>query len=156
MAINYGKKFEKKFEEDFLKIPGALVYRLPDQMSGYKNVSKNPCDFICYRFPNILFIECKVVQYGNTLALSRITQLDKLSVYAKYKGSKAGVVAFFMEKKKVIFIPVQTLLDIIKDGKHKSVNIRFLESGEYELIDIPSKVRRVFLDSDYSILLEET
>ena len=40
-----------------------------------------------------------------------------------------------------------------QDGK-KSVNIRTIDAEEYEYITIPSVKKRVFLDSDYSVLLD--
>ena len=40
-----------------------------------------------------------------------------------------------------------------KDGK-KSVNIRKIDEEGYAYVNIPSTQKRVFLDSDYSVLLE--
>ena len=56
-----GKDFEKKFKEDWQKSfsNDSTVIRLYDQMSGFKKVSKNPCDFICYSYPYQYLIECK-------------------------------------------------------------------------------------------------
>ena len=42
---------------------------------------------------------------------------------------------------------------MMKDGK-KSVNIKMLEEKEYFMIDIPSKKRVLFLDSDYTVLTQ--
>ena len=36
MAQNYGKQFEQKFKEDFLRIPESTCDRLVDVMTGYK------------------------------------------------------------------------------------------------------------------------
>ena len=43
-----GKKWEDKFKSTWEKqFPGRLIYRLPDQQSGYAGGGgSNPCDFI--------------------------------------------------------------------------------------------------------------
>ena len=66
-----GKDFEKKFKEDWQKSfsNDSTVIRLYDQMSGFKKVSKNPCDFICYSYPYQYLIECKYTKKTNNNAL---------------------------------------------------------------------------------------
>lgn len=39
-----------------------------------------------------------------------------------------------------------------EDGK-KSINIKYLETQEYKIYEIPSKKLRVFMESDYSVLM---
>ena len=59
MSINYGKQFEQRFKEDFIKsFSECSVDRLYDSVSGMYGV-KNICDYICYAYPNIFYIECK-------------------------------------------------------------------------------------------------
>ena len=43
----------------------------------------------------------------------------------------------------------------LKNEDYKSINIKTLDLKEYNILEIPSIKRRVFLDSDYSILFEE-
>lgn len=71
MADNYGKQFEKKFKEDFLKIQNVSIDRIYDVTNGYSHIS-NICDFICYKYPNILYAEVKTIK-GNTFPLSNLT-----------------------------------------------------------------------------------
>ena len=61
MAQNKGKVWEEKFKQDWKKtFPGTFIFRLKDQMTGYKETSGNPCDFLCYPGENKLFmVECK-------------------------------------------------------------------------------------------------
>ena len=61
MASNRGKDFEERFKEDWDKcFPGTLIFRLKDQMNGFKQTSQNPCDFIGFPGKDTLFmIECK-------------------------------------------------------------------------------------------------
>ncbi len=149
MALNYGKQFEQKFKEDFLKVPNATLDRLYDTTFGYKSISQI-CDFIGYIEPNIFYLECKSTQ-GNTFAISKLTQYDKLKEKVGIPGVRTGVIIWFYDHGKVIYVPISTITKAIADNK-KSINIKMLDEKLYNLIEIPSKKRRIFLDSDYSIL----
>ena len=152
MALNRGKQFEEHFKVDFLKsVDGAFLLRLPDQMSGYKGYSKNLCDFIAYKYPNIFLIECKAHQ-GNTFPLSNLTQYDLLRTKVGITGLRAGVVIWFVDKDKVVYVPIGEITKMIADDK-KSVNIKMLDSDEYNIVEIPTVKKRVFLSCDYSVLL---
>ena len=149
MALNYGKQFEQKFKEDFLKVPNATLDRLYDTTFGYKSISQI-CDFIGYIEPNIFYLECKSTQ-GNTFAISKLTQYIKLKEKVGIPGVRTGVIIWFYDHSKVIYAPISTITALITDGK-KSINIKMLDEKLYNLIEVPSKKKRVFLDSDYSIL----
>lgn len=152
MAKNYGKKFEAKFQEDFLRsIPGSIATRLPDQVSGYAG-SKNICDFICYKYPNIFYIECKS-HSGASIPIHNITQYESLKAFQGVPGVIAGVVLWLYEKQTVLFIPIKTITQLITAGE-SSIGIRHLNNSEYNIIEIPGKLKRTFIDSDYSILIQ--
>lgn len=149
MPENYGKKFEIKLKEDFLKIPGSTIDRLYDPGFGMRGIS-NISDFIGYVFPNIFYLECKVHK-GNTFPIANLTQYDKLLTKKDKKGVIVGAVIWFIEHDKVIFVPIKTFEKLKQDNK-KSVNIKMLNDNQYQIIDIPSIKKRVFMDSDYSVL----
>lgn len=151
MADVLGKQFEEKFKKDFSKLPNADIFRLHDQMSGYKVVSKNPSDYICYCYPYHFYIECKTVK-GNTFSVNALTQYDKLLERANVKGQRAGVVIWFYEHDKIVYVPITTFEKLKLDGK-KSVNIKMLDEKLYNMVEVPSKKLKVFFDSDYSVLL---
>lgn len=155
MPISKGKQFELKIREDFLKQENSLIYRLPDQFNGHKNTSQNPCDFFGYVHPLLFMLEAKSIN-GNTFPFVNFTQYAKLQQYKDIKGIRRGIVLWFIEHDRVLYVPVKTIEQMIKDGK-KSVNIRTIDTDGYYFVDIPSKKKRVFLDSDYSVLnnLEE-
>lgn len=154
MANNHGKQFELKFREDWKRTMSPCIDRLYDQMSGFVSIS-NISDFIGFKKPNIFYLECKSTE-GNTFPLSRLTQYDKLKVKVGIEGVRAGVVIWFIDHDKVLYIPISTFTKLIKDDK-KSFNIKMIENENYPCIDIPSEKKRVFMDSDYSVLsnLEE-
>ena len=149
MKQNLGKKFEEKFKNDWLKIPNSSIDRLYDTMNGYKTISQ-VSDFIGYVFPNIFYLECKSIN-GNTFPITNLTQYSKLVKKVGIKGVRVGVIIWYKEHERVSYVPISTLTEMIKDGK-KSVNIK--EIDNYRIVEIPSKVRRTFLDSDYSVLLD--
>ena len=151
MPVNYGKAFESKFKEDWIvSYPLSFIYRLNDQLSGYKVVSKNICDFICFNDGILYLIECKS-HNGNTFPLANLTQFDKLKEKVGIPGVRAGVILWMIDHKKVLYIPVSTFKKLKEDGK-KSVNIKMLADKSYNIIEIPSTKKRVFMDSDYSCL----
>jgi hypothetical protein len=147
MAKNYGKEFEQKFKEDFLKLEDSTIDRLYDTMNGYKSI-KQVSDFIGYAFPNIFYIECKSHR-GASIPMGNITQYDKLKEKIGRKGVRAGVILWLIDKDRVMYIPMATVKQLKEQGE-KSIGIRHLE--DYNIIEIPSVKKRVFMDSDYTIL----
>lgn len=154
MGISRGKQFEDKLKEDFSKIPGSHIERLYDVMTGYKSM-RSRSDFVAYVYPNQFWIECKS-HYGNTFPFSGYRQYDDMLEVAGIKGIRSGVVLWMIDHDCVIYLPVRTVEKMKADGK-KSFNIKDLDSDKYRIIKIPSIKRRVYMDSDYSVLtsLEE-
>ena len=147
MAINRGKQFEDKFKEDFKKIPESSIDRLYDVMSGYKSI-KQIADFIGYLYPNIFYLECKS-HAGASVPMRNITQYDHLKTKVGIKGVRSGIVLWLYDKDKVYYVPTKTITQMKNDGE-KSIGLRHIE--KYNIIEIPSVKKRVFMDSDYSIL----
>lgn len=152
MAVSRGKQFEELVKRDFNKIPGAFVYRLQDQVSGFKTTSQNVSDFICYVKPNIFLLEVKTIK-GNTFPITNFTQLPKLQHYEGISGLKRGVLIWYIDHFRILYVPVITIEQLLKDNK-KSVNIRTIDKEGYNYIEIPAVKKRLFLDADYSILCD--
>lgn len=148
MSIDYGKKFEERFKLDWVNSTGGAIVRLYDNTSGYLSIS-NISDYICYKYPNLFFIECKSHK-GASIPFTAISQYDKLLSFSNIKGIRSGVVLWLYEKDIVLYIPVKTI-KLLKDSGEKSVGIRHLK--DYDIIEIPSKKLRVFMESNYSVLL---
>ena len=149
MSTNYGKRFEDKFKDDWkMCFPQSFILRLPDQMSGYKYASSNLCDFICFNKDTLFLIELKSHD-GASIPLDNITQYDKLVKKVGIQGVRTGVVLWLYKKDRVFYIPISTITKLKEDGE-KSAGIRHL--GKYNIIEIPSVKKRVYMDSDYSIL----
>ena len=150
MAQNRGKQYESKLKEDFSKLSGAYIYRVPDQLGGLKGQT-GICDFIGFCYPSIFFLEAKTI-LGNTFPLTNFTQFDKLMSIPDYKGIHRGVMIWFQTHDTVVYVPLTTFMKLKQDNK-KSFNIKYVDSKEYECLVIPSVKKRVFMDSDYSVLL---
>ena len=149
---NKGKAWEDKFRKDWQKcFPDTFVFRLKDQMTGYKETSGNPCDFLCFPGNNQLFmVECKEHK-GASIPFTAIPQYERLLEYKDCPHIFPGVMLWLSEKDKVMWISIQEMEKMVQDGK-KSIGLKMLKEKSYNIIEIPSVKKRVYLDSDYTIL----
>ena len=149
MATNRGKQFESVIRQAFEKVPGVSIDRIPDQTMGYKGAT-NICDFIVYKEPYEYYIECKSV-YGNTLPFSNITtnQWTGLLEKSKIEGVHAGIICWWIDKDKTVFIPIQTL-ELMKTVGMKSVRYDAIDDcgGDTDMIELKGKKKRVFFEYD--------
>ena len=146
-----GKQFERKFKEDFLRtIQESTIDRLVDSVSGYKSIS-NISDFIGYKKPNIFYFECKTIK-GKSFPFANLSQYDKLNNKVGIPGVRVGIVIWYYEYDRVFYIPISTITKIKKDGS-KSISLTTIDKKVYNIVEIPSIKKRVFMDSDYSVLL---
>jgi hypothetical protein len=151
MTMTKGKNFELVLREDWkFSVPDSTIDRIYDSVSGYKTIS-NVSDFIAYKMPNIFYLEAKTVK-GNTFPFQNLTQYDKLSAKVGIPGVRAGVVIWFYEHDRIVYVPISSVTKMKEDGK-KSINITTLDTDKYRFIEIPSVKKRVFMTSDYSVLM---
>lgn len=152
MPINLGKKFEQQFKSDILRL-NYFIYRLPDQVTGNKITSRNPCDFFVYCKPYLRLIECKSIR-GNTFPLSNFKQYDLMLSYVKDSDATGSIVIWFIDKDRILYIPIETVT-LLKSKKLKSININKLEELENKYIEVKCIKKKIFLYSDYQFLKEE-
>lgn len=151
--MELGKAYEAKLKEDFFKIPGATIDRLYDPTNGFHSIA-NVCDFIAYRYPFIVYAECKTIK-GNTFPLANLKQYDKLITKKDVKGAITGVFLWFYEHENcILFVPITTFEKLKLDDK-KSFNVKMIDGNEYPSIRIPSVKKRTFYDSDYSVIFPD-
>ena len=153
MALNKGKAWEEKFRQDWKKsFPKTFVFRLKDNMNGYKETSGNPCDFLCFPGENKLFmVECKEHK-GASIPFTAIPQYERLLEYKDCPGVYPGVMLWLSEKDIVMWIGIKEMEKMVNDGK-KSIGIKMLEDSLYNIMIIPSEKKRIYLESDYRGLL---
>ena len=153
MGLNKGKIFEDKFKQDWKKcFPKTLVYRLVDQVTGFKTTSQNPCDFLCFPVKKLFMVECKSHD-GASISFSVIPQYERLLEYKDFENVVPGIVIWFKEKNKILWADIKTIEKIYNDG-NKSIQLKMLTDKTYDLKEIPSIKKRVYLEADYSYIVD--
>lgn len=156
MATNRGKDFENVIREAFERVSNTMVTRLPDPVQGYLGY-RNICDFLIYHYPYFYCIECKSV-HGNTLPFSNITdnQWEGMLKAAQHKGVIAGVICWWVDKDRTVFIPIETL-ELMKSVGIKSVRYDAIDdcAGDTDMVQIQGKKKRVFFDYDMNAFFGE-
>ena len=71
--------------------------------------------------------------------------------YKNISGLHAGVILWFSDHDKVLWVPIETFEQLKKEDK-KSFNIKMV--GEYKCLELPSKKLRAFMETDYSVLID--
>lgn len=156
MAINKGKKWEEQFEKDWKEsFPNTFCFRLKDQQSMYKEASKNPCDYICFPNTKLYLVEVKSHK-GNTFPFDCLRQYELLKSYKDVKNCICCVVLWFIDHNKVLYIPIEEIIKMKETDKLKSINIKMLQTKEYNIIDIPCEIsgRRIYPKCNYSVIME--
>jgi len=138
-----GKKAEQKLRDwlDDAK-NGYAFTRIPDQMSGFYAVSRNICDFICYKYPNIYYIESKST-YSDRFDFSMIseTQWAGLLQKSKIKGCYGLIIILFATQQRAFILNIQDIDALYKSGK-KSINIKKIHSWTIPYSEISTKASR--------------
>ena len=150
MSVSRGKDFESIVKSEFEKIPETLVYRIPDQVT-YKTGSKNPCDFFVYHRPIFFAVECKATN-KSTLPFTNITeyQWQSLLEMSKFDGVVAGILCWFVNYDRTVFLPIQ-FLEILKQNSAKSIRY---DADDKHILDIPGKKKRVFWEYSLDVLFQ--
>ena len=137
--------------------------RIPDQMSGFYMVSRNICDFDCYKFPYFYHIESKSTVHDR-FEFSQLSNLQRDGLYLKsqIQGSYGIVIVLFVDYKRAFIFNIKDLVEplypdlsldelndklfrkneIISQLKVKSVNIKKIDKWEipyWEIQTIPSR-----------------
>ena len=161
---DHGKKAEKKIKE-WLERPvdGYDFNRIPDQMSGMYRVSRNICDFDCYKYPYKYYIESKCT-YEDRFTFDKLTdtQRNGLRLKAEIAGTYGFVIVCYASYQRTFIFDIRDIADINPDKdikaddktflKIKSLNINKIAKWSIpykELRTIPS--RKEFLDYEGEI-----
>jgi len=152
VGINKGKIFEDSFKENWKRcFPNTFVFRLVDQVSGFKTTSRNPADFLCLPSKKLFMIECKSHD-GASIPFSDIPQYERLLEYKNFENVIPGIVIWFKEKDKIIWVDISVAEKIFIDG-NKSIQLKMLTNKTYDLKEIPSNKKRVYLEANYTYLV---
>ena len=154
---DFGKRWEDKFKQTWEKqFPKRLIYRLPDQQSGYAGSGgSNPCDFLCYPGNCVLMVECKA-HAGQSLPFTAIRQYEKMLSYKNIYKTHIGVLVWFYEKDKIIWVSIEEMEKMVNDGE-KSIGLRMMKEKypkKYRIIEVPANKLRTFMEADLNYLVE--
>ena len=124
---------------------GYSFDRIPDQMSGYFMVSRNICDFICYRYPYMFYIESKATTHDR-FEFSQLSDVQRMGLRAKskIKGCFGLVIVLFVEYKRAFIFNIADLTDDTTEANLivKSLNIKKIDKWNipyWEIETIPSR-----------------
>lgn len=148
---NKGKAFEQVIHQAFSKVPDVSIDRLRDAPRKLKGVD-NPSDFIVYKKPHELYVECKSHK-GNTFPFScvRDEQWNGMLDKAEINGVMCGVLIWFIDHDITVWIDVTDLY--MWKYSHKSLNIKDLDTIPH--IVIRGRKKRVYFEYDMNRFLEE-
>lgn len=150
MKTNRGKDFEKNVKKALLA-SGYYVLRLQDSMGGFAGVN-NPCDFIAYKSPMMLMIECKAIR-GNTLNFkANIRPNQEVGMYKAFMGNDgiyAGFLVWYIDHDLIKFYPIHELQEARENGEvsfsAKDTQFGFdMESHKLKVNLIPSFTSKDF------------
>ena len=154
-----GKKWENKFKSTWEKqFPNTLLYRLPDQQSGYAGSGgSNPCDFMCYPGDCILMVECKAHK-GASIPFNDIPQYERQLEYKDCYKTFPGVLVWFYEKDIIIWVSIEEMEKMVLDGE-KSIGLRMIDEKKpykkaYNIMTVPAQKLRTFMEADLNYLVE--
>ena len=143
-----GKKAEHKIEE-WLDRPteGYSFDRIPDQMTG-RFGSKNMCDFICYKYPEMYYIESKAT-WEDRFDFVNITetQHDGLLAKSDIAHTHGWIILLFVSYKRAFVIDIREIKKL-EDQGIKSLNIKKISKWgiQYKEIQTIPNNRKQLLD----------
>lgn len=153
MNSEYGKKAEAKIKELFDKPERGFCFdRIPDQMTGMFG-SKNICDFILFKSPEMYYIESKST-WEDRWDFNQLTETQYSGLLSKSKIDHVHGVVFllFFSYQRAFWIPIESIQTLYEKGK-KSINIKSQSKWDFdytEIITVPNSRKKLL---DYS---EET
>lgn len=124
MAETLGKKAEKKVRE-WLDRPeeGYCFDRIPDQMTGLYG-SKNKCDFICFKSPNMYYLESKATEHDR-FDFAEISEYQRESLLEKAEIAhvRGVLILLFATYQRAFAIDIREI-EWLRTHGQKSLNIK--------------------------------
>lgn len=159
-----GKEFEKLFENATkgLAADGFQVdiQRLYD-IIGKKTISQ-PADYMCYYYPNEIYVECKSTHEGSFSYLVQ-PQYPRLKEKARIRGVVAGMMIWYVRLKRVFWVDILFLEAFYAATGIKSISVNRLEEhikkgtrGVFEIEQVTKRVNpEMNLRSFYNWIIKE-
>lgn len=152
MNDDLGKKAEKKIKEWLdRKEDGYSFDRIKDQLSGFYG-SSNICDFDCYKYPYMYYIESKAT-YADRFDFSMLSDVQRNGLVQKDKieGVYGLVIVLFAEYQRAFILSATDIQRCIDENITKSLNIKKIDKWPIkaaEIRTIPSKKQLLDYEGD--------
>ena len=134
----FGKTAEQRIKT-WLDRPedGYSMDRDYDQMTGFYMVSRNICDFHCYKYPYQYYIESKAT-YEDRFAFSQLRdmQRDGLRLKSEINGCYGLVIVLFAKYKRAFIFNIKDIAEFINpELTLNELNYRLFTTGkDHEVI----------------------
>lgn len=155
-----GKDAETRIRE-WLDVPtsGYSFDRIYDQMTGFYQVSRNICDFFCYKYPEMYYIESKATWSPRfDFSMLSDTQYKGLLKKSMIPGCHGLVIALFATQQVAVILDIRDIQYLIEKKNKKSVNITKIGRWgiPYAQIEtIPSRKKLLEYKGDFAALVSE-
>ena len=151
-SSDVGKKAEAKIKE-WLNIPeaGYSFDRIYDQLSGFYG-SSNICDFDCYKYPYMYYIESKAT-YADRFDFSMLSDIQRNGLVQKdrIEGVYGLVIVLFAEYQRAFILSATDIQRCIDENITKSLNIKKIDKWPIkaaEIRTIPSRKQLLDYEGD--------
>lgn len=148
MPKSLGKKAEERIQQ-WLDRPadGYSFDRIPDQMSGFYMISRNICDFVCYKYPNVYYIESKETEHDRfTFNQLSDYQRNGLCWKSTIPGCYGVVIVLFTTYKRAFIFNIKDIVELtnpdnfdITDPNASALKIKSLNIKKIDKWPIPYK-----------------
>lgn len=152
ISSEVGKKAEAKIKE-WLNHPesGYSFDRIPDQLSGFYG-SSNICDFTCYKYPYMYYIESKAT-YHDRFDFSMISDIQRngLAQKDKIEGVYGLIIILFAEYQRAFILSATDIQRCLDENITKSLNIKKIDRWPIKFAEIrtvPSRKQLLDYEGD--------
>lgn len=142
MSESIGKKAERKIRE-WLDRPedGYCFDRIPDPVGGFYG-QRNICDFLCFKAPNLFYIESKCTE-NDRFEFSRLSpgQYEGLLEKSRIQNVFGIVIVLFATQQRAFILDIRDI-DKLQQSGIKSINIKKINRWTIpyrEIQTIPSR-----------------
>lgn len=150
--ISLAKNFEHNVKAQLSNVDNVYVLRLYDTMFAARGI-RNPSDFIAYKKPNMILLECKTTA-GASLPFKNISDGQWEDIYnatQKAKGIRGIILVWFYDKDTTLAIDIRKLVELKNNGDK---SIRYDATGD-GIIKVRGTKAKLYYTYDFKKMLEE-
>ena len=150
--ISLAKNFEHNVKAQLSNVDNVYVLRLYDTMFAARGI-RNPADFIAYKKPNMILLECKTTA-GASLPFKNISDGQWEDIYnatQKAKGILGVILIWYYDKDVTLAVDIRKLVELKNNGEK---SLRFDACGD-GIIKVHGAKAKLYYTYDFKSMLEE-